>query len=333
MLNKSIPLYYILIASIGVAVATSFAWFYFSKPTTSITKEGNVKSCNEYKIARLGGYDYVRPLVYAEHNCESNRYTSTKLTLNEIINNYKKAGTLTSASIYLRDFTQGEWMLIGADETFTPGSLIKVPILITYMRMVEKDPSLLQKRLILAKNSPNVPPQTYNKKGIHLDTEYTVAELLKYMIADSDNYATLLLNQHIDVAALKKVFTDLGLENPNVNDRNFQITSQDYSVFMKALYNASYLTINDSEYATELLSDCSFKEGFIKLLPDSVKVAHKFGEAGTAIEHQLHESGIVYVKDNPYLLTIMTKGPDVKKLPEVISKISKTVFDDMTKHP
>jgi hypothetical protein len=64
-----------------------------------------------------------------------------------------------------------------------------------------------------------------------------------------------------------------------------------------------------------------------------VKVAHKFGEAGSAVEHQLHESGIFYLKGNPYLLTVMTKGPDVARLPEVIAKISKKVFENMAKHP
>ena len=70
-----------------------------------------------------------------------------------------------------------------------------------------------------------------------------------------------------------------------------------------------------------------------KNLPDSIRVAHKFGESGTLTEHQLHESGIVYLQHNPYLITIMTKGPDVKKLPDVLSAISKSVFDDMAKHP
>lgn len=36
---------------------------------------------------------------------------------------------------------------------------------------------------------------------------------------------------------------------------------------MKAIYNAAYLTINDSENAAELLTQCDFKDGIVKSLP------------------------------------------------------------------
>jgi hypothetical protein len=112
MLSKSTPFYYTIIAILTTVVATSAVWFYISKPTAAITKNGDVKVCNEYKIARLSGYKYIRPLVYAEHNCEAKLYNDTKSSLKKVISDFKKAGSLTSISVYLRDFAQGEWMLI-----------------------------------------------------------------------------------------------------------------------------------------------------------------------------------------------------------------------------
>jgi beta-lactamase class A len=56
---------------------------------------------------------------------------------------------------------------------------------------------------------------------------------------------------------------------------------------------------------------------------------HKFGEAGDANEKQLHESAIIYLDNNPYLLTIMTKGNDMKKLPDVINQISALIYQNM----
>lgn len=330
MLKKQFPLYYTLLAML-TSILISGAVFYYYTHETTVTQKGEVKLCSEFMIARLSGYKFIKPLVYAEQSCESRRYSPLKKTVEGIISDLKAKGVLTQASIYLRDFRQGEWTVIGANQTFTPGSLIKVPLLMTYMRMEERAPGLLNRKLVL--HQAAVPPQTYTTHHIEFEKEYTVRELLTYMIADSDNYATLLLNQNIDVPALRKLFTDLGLPEPDVTDRNFQITTQEYSVFLKALYNASYLTINNSEFAVELLANCNFREGMVKLLPASLKVAHKFGESGTAFEGQLHESGIVYLADNPYLLVIMTKGPDVKKLPEVLAVISKTVYDEMVKHP
>jgi hypothetical protein len=44
---------------------------------------------------------------------------------------------------------------------------------------------------------------------------------------------------------------------------------------------------------------------------------------------QLHESAIIYVKDKPYLLTVMTKGKDNKTLSKLIGEISSTVYKNM----
>ena len=98
------------------------------------------------------------------------------------------------------------------------------------------------------------------------------------------------------------------------------------------IYNASYLNRTNSEYATELLQKCNFNEGMKSGLPNSVKVAHKFGEAGDQNEQQLCETAIVYLNNNPYVLTIMTKGKDFKQLPQVTKEISSIVYQNMVQN-
>jgi beta-lactamase class A len=99
---------------------------------------------------------------------------------------------------------------------------------------------------------------------------------------------------------------------------------------LRAIYNATYLTIDDSEYAAELLNKCEFNDGIRKGVPVSVKMAHKFGESGTPVDKQLHESAIVYLKDKPYMLTVMTKGKDNATLSKLISEISAVVYKDQS---
>ena len=84
-----------------------------------------------------------------------------------------------------------------------------------------------------------------------------------------------------------------------------------------------------SEIATKLLSQCDFKEGMLAGLPINTKVAHKFGESGTPQEQQLSESAIIYLNDNPYAITIMTKGKDYKQLPQIIKEISNATYQFM----
>jgi hypothetical protein len=96
---------------------------------------------------------------------------------------------------------------------------------------------------------------------------------------------------------------------------------------MRVLYNASYLNPEDSEFCTELLTHCDFVNGLVNGLPKDTKVAHKFGEAGDNINAHFSESGIIYIHNSPYLLTVMTKGKDKTKLPAVISDISRKVYE------
>jgi beta-lactamase class A len=78
------------------------------------------------------------------------------------------------------------------------------------------------------------------------------------------------------------------------------------------------------------LGKCNFNEGLIGGLPSNIKAAHKFGEAGDPIEKNLSESAIVYLDNNPYILTVMVKGKEVTKLPEVIKQISATIYQKMS---
>ena len=87
--------------------------------------------------------------------------------------------------------------------------------------------------------------------------------------------------------------------------------------------------MKDSEFALRLLTKSDFKNGIVNGLPSNVQLAHKFGESGDANEKQLHESAIIYLNNNPILITIMTKGNDLKKLPEVIKEASNLVYNQI----
>ena len=293
-----------------------------------VTSKNDI-ACN-YKLSRLGGYKLIRPLMTAEPTCESSKYQNIKLEVEKKIDDYKKSGQLISASVYLRDFELADWICVNDTETYLPGSLIKVIGMITYLKMAEAHPGLLDKKLTFDSPKEFIPNQTFSSKQVELGKTYTIKELLKYMIAYSDNNATYLLNKNADLQTFKKVFKDFNIPSPDFTNNKYKITVKDFSLFFKIIYNAGYLTIEDSEYAAELLEECDFSEGFKKGVPQNVKIIHKFGEMGDATTRQLHESGIFYVENKPYLLTVLTKGYDVKKMPQVLSSISKIVYENMT---
>jgi beta-lactamase class A len=126
------------------------------------------------------------------------------------------------------------------------------------------------------------------------------------------------------------VFADFGLAVTNRNARNYPMCVSDYSIFMRALFNASYLNNKDSEFAIELLSDSDYKMGILRGIPTDLRVAHKFGEEGNIDCKELHESAIIYLENSPYLLTIMTKGKDITKQSKVLEEISANVYRSLS---
>ncbi|MEC4005047.1 serine hydrolase [Flavobacterium sp. SUN052] len=326
---KKIPAYYFVIILVLTISVTFFIASSFQKSKDLESQISNNSSSCSYSIKRLQGYDYIKPIMFVDNSCESENLSSIKQSVNGLIDNYKKSNTITSASVYLKSYDNNDWTSINPDEKFKPGSLLKIPELIAFLKMNEKNPGLLDKEILYSRPFSIDKKPEFVSKSIQLGHKYKIRELLDYMITYSDNNATLLLNSIIDVKVFKKVFTDIGLSAPDWNSSDFPLTSYEASLFMRTLFNASYLTIENSEFASKLLSKSDYKDGIIKSLPAGTKVIHKFGEAGDPIEKQLHETAIIYVNDNPYLVTIMTKGNNMDKLPEVISQISTLIYQNM----
>ena len=337
-LSRKVPLIAVLLITIFSVFTTYFftARNYSNKMADLLSNQANSTSLStvngatcSYKLKRLNGYGFVKPLMFVESNCESDRFSSVKQEINNLIEGYKKSGVLNSASVYLKEYNNNDWMTINESEMYKPGSLLKVPELITFLKMEEDHPGILEKELTFEHPYSTTKKPIFLSQSIQLGQKYTIKQLLKYMIEYSDNNATLLLNANIDVNTFKKVFTDFGLQAPDWNAIDYPVNVKNYSLFLRSLYNASYLNTENSEFATELLSKCDFKDGILKGLPSDIRVAHKFGEAGDAKEVQLHESALVYINNNPYLLTVMTKGKDLTQLPKVISDISEKVYRNM----
>ena len=336
--KKKIPVAYTVVFAVVLSGVSIFLSQKFST-SAALAKQGAnntaTADCKNYNVARLKGYTYVSPLVSQEPECESPRLAALKQDITGLIESEKQGGLITSASVFIKEMSSDDWTCVNPDETFMPGSLFKLPVLITILRMAENDPGFLNKKIVCdPKVLVNI-PQTYTSKSVQAGKSYTIKELLTYMIVYSDNGATQLLNQNMNTDILIKVFTDLGLQAPKADPRSYltyKIHTREYSIFMEALYNGSYLTINQSEYATSLLAQCNFTEGLVKGLPANVKIAHKFGEAGIGDAHELHETGIIYMNNDAYIVTVMTRGNDLKKLPLTISEISAKVYAFMTRH-
>jgi beta-lactamase class A len=328
--KKRIPFLYTIIFIVFFCCLTYFAMKLnvAQEKEQSLVSAGNLNSCN-LNTVRLKGYQLVKPLMFVDSDCEGSDLFPIKEEINQLIHNYTSLQGVTSTAVYLRDFSSSEWISINENELYNPGSLFKVPVLMTYLKMNELSPGVLNKEISYTQRFTLNKAVAFKSKSIQLGKKYKVKELLKYMIEYSDNNATILLTSSLDNAIFIKLFTDFDMKAPIINAEQYQLSAQQYSYFMMAIYNASYLSVENSEYAAELLTKCDFKAGIMMGLPKGIQVAHKFGESGTTIDRQLHESAIVYLDGKSYLLTIMTKGKDLKVLSKLMGDISRLVYSNI----
>lgn len=195
----------------------------------------------------------------------------------------------------------------------------------------ETDPVFLQNRAIFEEPpTPFLPAQNYISDTIEYNKPYTVSELLRYTIANSDNKAYWLLSNMVDEKMIDKVYTDLGMGPLMLgDDGRIRSNARDYSKLLIALYNSTYTRPKYSEFGLSLMANCAFKEGMVTGLPPGSKIAHKFGEWDDTKTFELHESGIIYADNKPYLITIMTRGKSREPLPKAIGKMTEVVYREL----
>jgi beta-lactamase class A len=338
LLRKKLPLHSLFLVTLAtIGLACFYEWP--SESNLSMPRQSdNIELTNSQEfnkqnndttdidITRVKDYGLTRPLILADQNSESPALADLKNDINAIIKNQELNKTICTASVFINDLDKSSWISINEKETYHPASLMKLTLLIAYLKKSESDPSILNKKLILDKNI-SAPHQTYEEESIQPGKEYTIEELIIRMITRSDNYATSLLNLNLDPSELPSLFHVLNMDKLNYLDPGFMMNSRQYSELMKILYNASYLSSKNSEKALSILTQTRFSNGLTRIIPKSIMVAHKFGEYSLNTIKELHESGIIYLNNKTYLITIMTKGANATEQANAVSMISEKTYE------
>lgn len=326
-LLTKIPVYLIFIAlGIFIGVILSLNTNKESINISSSKAASLVVKNQVVRQIRENDHTLIKPLLFTETSEESIDLDPLKQNITSFINKKKQEGTISSAAVYFCKLNDGNWMSINKGELFSPGSLMKIPTLISILVDAEKDPTILEKLIYFKKHFSGIPEQTITGDQLKEGSYYKVKDLLYFMIVFSDNDATALLNNFLNFNTMKRLFSDLQLNVPDNKQQDYQIDVKDCSKFLKILFNATYLNHEMSEFALDLLTKSTYREGLLKDFKPGITVAHKFGERNNNGEQQLHELGIFYQNNDPYLLGVMTKGKDHKILPAVLSGISDLIY-------
>lgn len=293
----------------------------------------NSNNCNpRMSLVRDTRYKLIAPLLLADIDLPNQNYAAILEKGKNDIDSAKAAGYLTEAAFYFRNLNDGSWIGHNENHAFDPGSILKLSILIGYLRWSEAQPGILNSLVKFDKPIPNLPFQNIQGKSLQIGKTYSVRELIEYMILESDNQANAILNWQLPPQYALSVFSDLGLRAPDKSASTFPMSANELSRFLRSLYNSAYLNKRDSEWALDLLTKSRFVSGIRSGVPQDIMVAHKFGERGyqNSQDVEVHETAIVYHNGNPYLITIMTKGKNRESQMELLRRISSHTFNQFS---
>lgn len=299
---------------------------------------GKPKEINNINIT----HDNASPFVLTSPilDCEINNELGSSVIFSKDIDNkigeIKKENSLEYISLYFRDLNGGSWVGINEKETFSPASLLKVPIFMALLKDAEETPSILDKKVMII---PDDISKESSQNIVFADPlvagqEYSLLDISKHMIEKSDNAAIPALLRNINQDNVASVFKSVGVPFVDLYTE-VNITVKDYAGFFRVLYNASYLNRSNSEMALDVLSKTEYNSGIVAGVPKGITISHKFGERrieGESNNIQLHDCGIVYYPQKPYILCIMTRGNDISIQEKSIKDLSAYVYSKVNEN-
>lgn len=279
-------------------------------------------------VKRETGYTFINPLLECEYMTSQG---NTKLgELKRAVETEVAKYPDQQVSIYYRDLLNGPWYGYNENSAFAPQSLLKLPILFAYLKIADENPSILQEKIeYLVEKESNLD----DKNNLVVGNTYTVESLIERTVIASDNVAFGLLVDNLPLKFVEKVHEDLGIPYPSASTPTDFVTVRSYSSIFRVLYNSSYLSRKHSEYLLRLLSESDFTEGLVAGVPEDTMVAHKFGIRNATdedVKMQLHDCGIIYSPNRPYILCVMTKGNDQASLMATIRSLTAVIHKVVT---
>ncbi len=263
-------------------------------------------------------------------------YTATRLVksisgegLNKVVDQSLN-GAKGDYGIVIKNLKTGESFMLNEHQTFPPGSLYKLWVMVESFAQIESGD--LKEDEILSQDVKTL----NNEFGISSDfaelTEgevtLSVADALKQMIEISHNYASLLLTEKIKLSNVARFLQEKGFKESAVGiDGSDPIsTSSDMALFFEKLYQGKLANQTNTLKMIDLLKDQEINDKLPKYLPEGAVIAHKTGE----IDYYSHDAGIIYNPSGDYIIVVLSKSDYPTAAEDRIAQVSKAVYEYFT---
>ncbi len=285
-----------------VAVAGLSLAFYFDEEYEAKVID---KKLSEYPLI-----DPVRNFVPQEH------FVVNIQPLRDKVNALAREFGSEKVSIYIEFLNTGANISVNPNNYIFPASFAKLPLAMIAMRKVEKGEWTLDSELILMVDDIDSESGSseYPLYKYPIGTRFTVEELLKQLLVYSDNTAYQILIRNLKEEEFRELLDDTGLQALVSTDG--KMSAKEYSRLFRALYVSSFLKRGNSQKILQWLDESTFDDFLSSEVPKEIPFPHKYAER---VDLNIYsDSGVVYVEDRPYLITVMIQGD--KEFPAAIER-------------
>jgi beta-lactamase class A len=235
-------------------------------------------------------------------------------------------------AVAVKDLTSGEEFLIRGDEVMPQASSIKIAVLANLYLQAQQGRLKLGDEYVVRKE--DLVPGSDILLGLTPGvTRLTLRDLATVMIAVSDNSATNVLIDRLGFENVNQMLQQMGLHNTRLRRKMMDLkaasegrenisTPREMMTLLEAIYRGKLLNTQMTDDFLKVLS--THKESSIlQALPDDAIAANKPGE----LEAVRNDSGIVLVKNRPFILCVMTSYlKDEKEGSAAIRKIAALAY-------
>ena len=207
--------------------------------------------------------------------------------------------------------TLGGEVAVAPDTRRVAASIIKLPILACALETVAAGELSLDEQITVTQQ--DIVGGSGNIQARGAGVSYSVDELLRAMIAQSDNVAANLIIGRLGMDTVNETCAALGLTqtalarlmmdtDAQARGRENYTSARDAATVLERLAAGPIATPELCERARGYLLAQEDVRGIVEGVPDDVSVAHKTGSLANA----QHDAAIVYA-ERPYVLAILTQ--------------------------
>jgi len=218
--------------------------------------------------------------------------------------------------VYVKNLVTGETWARGEETSVCAASVIKIPVMMTVLRLAEEGKLSLDEVHVLRDEERL--PSCGTLKAMHTGIEMTLEDLVKLMIIVSDNAATNILIRRTGMEAVNETLRQYGcrkttlrrlLFDAQASKRGIQndITAGEMGMLLETMYRGKLVSAQASRLMLDILLDQRLN-GKLPFFVDSmgIEVAHKTGED----DGISHDVGILYA-DEPIVCCFVGEHVDV----------------------